>query len=98
MIFESQWFSPVRAHHPSGNLQKWDTTAHPNQYRSAALPDLLRTYREEFVDAIRLETLLFSATCNAPGIVMRLEGLGSIAMWKDFPEQLAEVTARRVLV
>ena len=62
------------------------------------MPDLLRSYREVFVDGKRLETLLRSPAANAPVIVMLHEGLGSIAMWKDFPEQLAEVTARRVLV
>jgi pimeloyl-ACP methyl ester carboxylesterase len=98
MIFESQWFSAVRAHHPSGDLQKWDTTAHPNHYGSAALPDLLRSYREVFVDGKRLETLLLSAAANAPVIVMLHEGLGSVAMWREFPERVAEATGCGVLV
>ena len=33
-----------------------------------------------------------------PTIVMLHEGLGSLALWKDFPERLAAATARRVLV
>jgi len=35
---------------------------------------------------------------SAGDIVMLHEGLGSAAMWKDFPEQLAAATACRVLV
>jgi len=62
------------------------------------LPDLLRSYREVFVDGNCLETLLFSPTANAPVIVMLHEGLGSIAMWKDFPEQLALAANCGVLV
>jgi pimeloyl-ACP methyl ester carboxylesterase len=33
----------------------------------------------------------------SPDIVLLHEGLGSIAMWKDFPERLAAATGRRVL-
>lgn len=60
----------------------------------AGLP---QNYREVIVDGKRLETLLFSPAAGAPTIVMLHEGLGSIAMWKDFPERLALATGCRVL-
>jgi pimeloyl-ACP methyl ester carboxylesterase len=62
------------------------------------LPDLPQNYRDVLIDGKRLETLLLSPAANAPTIVMLHEGLGSIAMWKDFPEQLAQATGCRVLV
>ena len=61
----------------------------------ATLP---QNYREVFVDGKLLETLLLSPAAKAPAIVMLHEGLGSIAMWKDFPEQLAQATGCCVLV
>jgi len=62
------------------------------------LPNLPQTYRDVHVDGKRLETLLLSPAADAPTIVMLHEGLGSIAMWKDFPAQLAQATGCRVLV
>lgn len=62
------------------------------------MPKLPQNYREVLVDGKCLETLLLSPAANAPTIVMLHEGLGSIAMWKDFPEQLAQATRCRVLV
>ncbi len=38
-----------------------------------------------------------SNTASGPVIVMLHEGLGSASMWKDFPQQLAEVTGAVVL-
>ena len=35
---------------------------------------------------------------DVPPIVMLHEGLGSVSLWKDFPERLAKATRRRVLV
>jgi pimeloyl-ACP methyl ester carboxylesterase len=35
---------------------------------------------------------------RAPPIVMLHEGLGSVSLWKDFPQRLAAATQRRVLV
>ncbi len=35
---------------------------------------------------------------DVPPIVMLHEGLGSVALWKDFPERLAKAAERRVLV
>jgi pimeloyl-ACP methyl ester carboxylesterase len=69
-----------------------------NSNWSAELADLLRNYREVFVDGKRIETLLLSLAVNAPAIVMLHEGLGSIAMWKDFPEQVARAAGCSVLV
>jgi len=62
------------------------------------LANVLQNYREILIDGKRLETLLLSPAANAPTIVMLHEGLGSIAMWKDFPEQLAQATGFGVLV
>ena len=54
---------------------------------------------EVLVDGKRLETLWFDPRDLAvPTIVMLHEGLGSIAMWKDFPQKLAERTGSGVLV
>ena len=52
------------------------------------------------IDGKRLETVRYPpARVGADAtIVMLHEGLGSIAMWKDFPEQVAEVTGCSVLV
>jgi pimeloyl-ACP methyl ester carboxylesterase len=38
-----------------------------------------------------------SAHGKAPPIVMLHEGLGSLAMWRDFPQRLSEATRRRTL-
>ena len=54
---------------------------------------------EVIVDGKRLETLwLEPRDAGAPAIVMLHEGLGSIALWKDFPQRLAEHTGCGVLV
>jgi pimeloyl-ACP methyl ester carboxylesterase len=37
------------------------------------------------------------ARSEAPPIVMVHQGLGSLALWKDFPQRLADATRRRVL-
>ena len=52
------------------------------------------------IDGKRLETLRYApARTGADAtIVMLHEGLGSIAMWKDFPERVAETTGCGVLV
>src|SRR6266852_7494986 len=44
------------------------------------------------VDGKRLETLRYPPSGKKPTIVMLHEGLGSVSMWKDFPEQLAKTT------
>jgi len=38
------------------------------------------------------------ARSDAPPIVMLHEGLGSLALWRDFPQRLADATQQRVLV
>jgi len=55
---------------------------------------------EVLADGKRLETLWIepAAPTARPPIVMLHEGLGSIALWKDFPQRLAARTACRVLV
>ena len=51
------------------------------------------------VEGRRLETLTIEAgQSTAPTIVMLHEGLGSVALWKDFPQALAETTGCGVLV
>lgn len=56
-------------------------------------------YSEVVVDGKRLETMWIEAGDRAgPTIVMLHEGLGSIALWKDFPAKLAARTGCGVLV
>jgi pimeloyl-ACP methyl ester carboxylesterase len=62
------------------------------------LPNVLQNYRKVVVNGKSIETLLLSPSANAPTIVVLHEGLGSIAMWKGFPAQLAQATGCRVLV
>jgi pimeloyl-ACP methyl ester carboxylesterase len=51
------------------------------------------------VDGRRLETLLIAPPGSNPATIVLLhEGLGSIALWKDFPFRLAERTGYQVLV
>ncbi len=51
------------------------------------------------IDGKRLETVLLAARDqHSPTIVMLHEGLGSIALWKDFPQRVAERTGCGVLV
>src|SRR6185295_20817 len=38
------------------------------------------------------------ARSDAPPIVMLHEGLGSLALWRDFPQRPADATQQRVLV
>ncbi len=53
---------------------------------------------EVLVDGKRLETLWIErAEENRPTIVMLHEGLGSVALWKDFPQRLAPRTGCAVL-
>ena len=51
------------------------------------------------IDGKQLETLLIEARHEgAPTVVMLHEGLGSIALWKDFPQRVADNTGCGVLV
>lgn len=49
------------------------------------------------VEGCRLEYRWFGETSDRAPVVMLHEGLGSISMWKDFPDQVARRTGRRVL-
>lgn len=62
------------------------------------MADRRQNYRDVIVDGKRLETLFFSAAVATPVMVMLHEGLGSIAMWKDFPGRVAQATGCSVLV
>lgn len=54
---------------------------------------------EVTVNGRRLETLTFAPrTADRPTIVMLHEGLGSVAMWKDFPQRVADRTGFGVFV
>jgi pimeloyl-ACP methyl ester carboxylesterase len=45
-----------------------------------------------------IEYEYIAGDCHCPTIVMLHEGLGSVAMWKSFPEQLAGATRSSVVV
>jgi pimeloyl-ACP methyl ester carboxylesterase len=61
-------------------------------------PTLESEYEEVVVGGKRLKTLwLEPRDAAAPTIVMLHEGLGSIALWKDFPHKLAARTGCSVL-
>ena len=65
------------------------------------MSDQLQTWRDVRIDGKRIETLLLSPAANAssaPTIVMLHEGLGSISMWKDFPQRVAGATGCAVLL
>ncbi len=50
------------------------------------------------VNGVSLETLRIPATePNKPPLVLLHEGLGSVAMWRDFPSALAERTGAEVI-
>jgi pimeloyl-ACP methyl ester carboxylesterase len=62
-------------------------------------PDESGVVDEVTVGGKRLETLTFtSRTAEWPTIVMLHEGLGSVALWKDFPRRIAERTGCGVFV
>jgi pimeloyl-ACP methyl ester carboxylesterase len=61
------------------------------------LPELHEHRGEVVVDGHRLETLAYPAISGRPTIVTLHEGLGSVSLWKDFPEQLARATGSGVL-
>lgn len=63
------------------------------------MPDISGTKGELTVDGRRLETLWFAPlTPQRPTIVLLHEGLGSVALWKDFPQEIAERMGFGVLV
>jgi pimeloyl-ACP methyl ester carboxylesterase len=55
-------------------------------------------YGQVLVDGRSLETLAYPpAVADRPTIVMLHEGLGSVSMWRDSPEQIAGITQCGVL-
>ncbi len=41
------------------------------------------------IDGVRLETRLIPGDAAAPWLVFLHEGLGSVSLWRDFPDKLA---------
>ena len=62
------------------------------------MADRLPICRYLTLDGKRLETMLYPSADTSPAIVMLHEGLGSVALWKDFPERVANATGCAVLV
>ena len=60
--------------------------------------DLAAERSEVVVDGKRLETVWYPPEAGTTAIVMLHEGLGSVALWKDFPERIARATKCGVLV
>jgi len=50
------------------------------------------------VDGVTLECVLLNRACRAPALVFLHDGLGSVAMWRDFPQRLADACACPALV
>jgi pimeloyl-ACP methyl ester carboxylesterase len=64
-----------------------------NQRSGTGSENAARADAHFVVDGRRLETVrLGGAIADAPTIVLLHEGLGSVAMWKDFPDRLRERT------
>ena len=57
-----------------------------------------QSYREVFADGKRIETVLHAHAGNPRTMILLHEGLGSVAMWKDFPSRVAQATECNVLV
>jgi pimeloyl-ACP methyl ester carboxylesterase len=53
----------------------------------------------EFADigGQRLEYLRIAGNATAPTLVFLHEGLGSVAMWRDFPQRVADATGHPAL-
>jgi pimeloyl-ACP methyl ester carboxylesterase len=47
---------------------------------------------------VRIEYVRLGGAASAPPIVMLHEGLGSVSMWRDFPQQVAQATGHEVVV
>jgi pimeloyl-ACP methyl ester carboxylesterase len=50
------------------------------------------------LDGKRIEYLRYGGKPNAPTLVFLHEGLGSVAMWRDFPQRVADATGNAALV
>jgi|HubBroStandDraft_6_1064221.scaffolds.fasta_scaffold12839_5 pimeloyl-ACP methyl ester carboxylesterase len=71
----------------------------PTNKPASTEKDLRQQLGEVTVDGKRLETLWIEPpNLSAETIVMLHEGLGSLALWKDFPRRLAARTGCRALV
>ena len=46
----------------------------------------------------RLEAVEYPGTSDRSALVLLHEGLGSVGLWRDFPEALCDATSRRVVV
>jgi pimeloyl-ACP methyl ester carboxylesterase len=80
---------------------KWfqSTAGSANKTVSADVREVRGAKDEVTVDGRRLETLRFAPVSpGLPTIVMLHEGLGSIALWKDFPHRIAAQTGFGVFV
>ena len=70
----------------------------PANRPATALAELRQQFDEVFVDGKRLETLWIEPPdASVETVVMLHEGLGSIALWKDFAQRLAARTGCRAL-
>lgn len=50
------------------------------------------------IDGVSLEYERILGAADRPAIVMLHEGLGSLAMWRDFPQRVAQATGAQVIV
>ncbi|MDX2155062.1 MAG: alpha/beta hydrolase [Hyphomicrobiaceae bacterium] len=50
------------------------------------------------VDGVRLETRLIPGRAGKPWLVLLHEGLGSVSLWRDFPDKLARHTGLATLL
>ena len=50
------------------------------------------------IDGVRLETRLILGDAAKPWLVFLHEGLGSVSLWRDFPDKLARRTGARALI
>ncbi|MBS0242766.1 MAG: alpha/beta hydrolase [Proteobacteria bacterium] len=50
------------------------------------------------IDGIRLETRLIPGAADRPWLVLLHEGLGSVSLWRDFPDKLSRRLGMRTLV
>jgi len=58
-----------------------------------------RTSASVEINGVTLETVLIAGSGpEAPAIVFLHEGLGSVSLWRDYPEKVAAATGRAVLV
>jgi pimeloyl-ACP methyl ester carboxylesterase len=61
------------------------------------LSELRQQRSDVIVDGKRLEVMSYAAFAGRPTIVMLHEGLGSAAMWRDFPVDVARATGCSVV-